>query len=119
MHWQVALRFLPVDFNPAELKLSCIFNHSVTNSASVLLSGVASELRLVWDVPDNRLFFRPTCVGASSQRQLTVRNASKVPVGWQWVLSTKLQDAVSVAPVVSFKSRAAWTLLDLHHAVCC
>jgi hypothetical protein len=98
---QVALRFLPQDLNPAELKLSCIFNHSASNSAAVLLSGTAAEPRLVWDVPDNRLFFRPTCVGASSQRQLTVRNASKVPVGWQWVLSKKLQDAVSVAPVVS------------------
>lgn len=98
---QVALRFLPADLNPAELKLSCVFNHSACNSTSVMLSGTACEPRLVWDLPDNRLFFRPTCVGASSRRQLTVRNASKVPVGWQWVLSKKLQDAVSVAPVVS------------------
>lgn len=98
---QVALRFKPCDLNPAELRLSCIFNHSASNSSTVLLSGTASEPRLVWDVPDNRLFYRPTCVGASSQRQLTVRNASKVPVGWQWVLSKKLQDAVTITPMVS------------------
>lgn len=98
---QVALRFKPSDLNPAELKLLCVFNHSTLNSTTVLLSGIASEPRLVWDVPDNRLFFRPTCVGASSRRQLTVRNASKVPVCWQWALSRKLQGAVSVAPVVS------------------
>lgn len=98
---QVALRFKPCDLNPAELRLTCIFNHSAANSSSLLLCGTAAEPRLVWDVPDNRLFFRPTCVGAGSERQLTVRNASKVPVGWQWVLSRKLQDAVAVAPVVS------------------
>jgi hypothetical protein len=98
---QVALRFKPSVLSPAELRLSCIFNHSASNSTTVLLSGTASEPRLVWDVPNNRLFFRPTCVGTSSQRQLTVRNASKVPVGWQWVLSRKLQDAVSVSPAVS------------------
>jgi hypothetical protein len=100
---QVALRFKPSDLNPAELKLLCVFNHSTSNSTTVLLSGTASEPRLVWDVPDNRLFFRPTCVGASSRRQLTVRNASKVPVCWQWALSRKLQGAVSVAPVVSIE----------------
>lgn len=30
------------------------------------------------------LFFRPTCVGAASQRMLTIHNASRVAVAWKW-----------------------------------
>jgi hypothetical protein len=97
---QVALRFQPASLVLTELRLACVFNHSASSSAALLLSGAASEPQLAWDLSSSRLFFRPTCVGAASQRQLTVRNVSRVPVGWQWVLSRKLQDAVTVEPMV-------------------
>lgn len=98
---QVALRFKPGDLRPTQLKLTCIFNNTALNSTTLLLTGVASEPQLSWDVPDGQLYFRPTCVGATSHRQVTVTNMSRVPVGWQWVLSKKLQEAVSVDPWVS------------------
>lgn len=98
---QVALRFSPVDLSSALLKLTCIFNNTAANSTTVLLSGIAAEPQLSWDVPDGKLFFRPTCVGAMSQRVVTVSNVSHVPVGWEWAMSRKLQDAVTVDPWVS------------------
>jgi uncharacterized protein YcfL len=78
-----------------------VFNTTAVNSSTLLLTGCASEPQLSWDVQDSQLFFRPTCVGASSQRSITVTNVSRVPVGWQWLLSKKLQEAVTVQPMVS------------------
>lgn len=98
---QVALRFKPASLSPCLLKLTCIFNNTSANSTTILLSGTASQPQLSWDITDGKLFFRPTCVGATSQRVVTVTNVSRVPVGWQWVLSKKLQEAVTMEPMVS------------------
>ena len=96
---QIAFRFKPCALHNSQLKLICSLNH--TSEVALMLMGVACEPQLSWDVADGQLFFRPTCAGASSQRVVTVRNASRVPVGWKWVLSKKLQEAVSVQPAVS------------------
>jgi hypothetical protein len=116
---QVALRFQPQGLGPAQLALSCMLNHSAASSVPLQLSGAASEPRLAWDAPSNRLFFRPTCVGASSARQLTLRNVSHVPVGWQWLLSRKLQGAVDVQPQVRVCARVClWVALLLRLQTC-
>jgi hypothetical protein len=104
---QVALRFKPRDLLPVQLKLTCVFNNTSVNSSTLLLTGCASEPQLSWDVKDSQLFFRPTCVGASSQRVITVTNVSRVPVSWQWLLSKKLQEAVTVQPMVSADGQLA------------
>lgn len=41
---------------------------------------------------------RPTCVGASSQRTVTLHNPSRVPVAFRWRLPARLQGHVSVSP---------------------
>jgi len=78
---QVAFRFKPCALHSSQLKLLCTLNH--TSEVPLMLVGAAGEPQLTWDVEDGQLFFRPTCVGASSQRAVTVKNASRVPVGWK------------------------------------
>ncbi len=47
-----------------------------------------------------RLFFRPTCTGAASAREVSVRNVSGVPLAWRWVVGRKLDGVVHVEPQV-------------------
>eukprot|EP00879_Flechtneria_rotunda_P014773 GHRR01015437.1.p1 GENE.GHRR01015437.1~~GHRR01015437.1.p1 ORF type:complete len:1087 (+),score=398.72 GHRR01015437.1:1465-4725(+) len=94
----VALRFQPQHLDMAQVNLTCIFNNTSANTTCVLLTGTACEPQLSWDVPDGQLFFRPTCIGASSQHCITIGNISQVPARWCWVVSKKLQDVVIFEP---------------------
>ena len=41
---------------------------------------------------------RPTCLGACSQRSLTLRNPSRVPVAFRWQLPARLDGIMTVSP---------------------
>ena len=96
----VALKFNPKQPGPATARATCTFNGIASTGVSIALSGTAHVPRLSFQDASsgNTLFFRPTCLGASSQRTLTLRNPSRVPVSFAWQLPPKLQGVVSVSP---------------------
>ena len=44
------------------------------------------------------VFFKPTCVGISSERAAFVRNASRVPLRFQWVVPSYLEEVLDIQP---------------------
>ncbi|GLC34162.1 Cilia- and flagella-associated protein 65 [Pleodorina starrii] len=97
-HALVALRFSPVDTRPAAATARVIFNGVASNAVSLALRGCAHTPRLTTDLPSATLYFRPTCVGASSQRAISLHNPSRVPLDFRWRLPPKLTGMVTVTP---------------------
>ncbi|GIL53686.1 hypothetical protein Vafri_9323 [Volvox africanus] len=98
-HVLVGLRFRPTDTRPAAATALVTFNGVASNGVSLSLRGCAHTPRLTTDLPSGTLYFRPTCVGASSQRAITLHNPSRVPLDFRWQLPAKLAGMVSVTPV--------------------
>ena len=94
----VAMRFSPRSTAAAlSAHLTVVFNCSAANSAGLSVRGRVHEPALTTSLaPSNRLFLRPTCVGSSSTRHVSIVNPGRVPVAWQWVLSRKLSGVVAV-----------------------
>lgn len=77
--------------------MKCIFNKAVMNAIEVQVTGVACNPDISFH-GSGTLFFKPTCVGASSERTIKVKNNSKVPVGFQWTIPEKLRNVFKVLP---------------------
>ncbi|EFJ47120.1 hypothetical protein VOLCADRAFT_92245 [Volvox carteri f. nagariensis] len=97
-HVLVGLRFSPTDTRPAVATALVTFNGVASNAVSLALRGCAHTPRLTTDLPSSTLYFRPTCVGASSQRAIALHNPSRVPLDFRWKLPAKLAGMVSVTP---------------------
>ncbi|GIL85005.1 hypothetical protein Vretimale_9849 [Volvox reticuliferus] len=97
-HVLVGLRFHPTDTQPAAATARVTFNGVAANAVSLSLRGCAHNPRLATDLPSGTLYFRPTCVGASSQRAITLHNSSRVPLDFRWRLPAKLVGMVTVTP---------------------
>lgn len=111
-HALVGLRFRPSSNQHYSAKAVIIFNGATMYPTEIELNGSGSQPQLMFDLgagagmgaatrsgTSNTLFFRPTCVGASSQRTLTVLNPSRVSVMFKWQMPSKLEGVVAVAPV--------------------
>jgi len=112
-HVLIGLRFTPQDAKPVTGKVVCMFNNTAMSAVEVKLHGSGHLPRLTFNV-QGTLFFRPTCVGASSQRVLTVHNTSRVPVAFAWQLPPKLAEVVSVWPAAGVlrgneSTQVTWT----------
>ncbi|KAI8476927.1 MAG: hypothetical protein J3K34DRAFT_516186 [Monoraphidium minutum] len=99
-HALIALRYAP-PAAPAALDVAVplTFNRSPADTATLAVRGGAHEPALATSLaPGNRLFLRPTCVGAASARAVEVVNAGRVAAGWRWAVSRKLEGVVAVEP---------------------
>ena len=47
---------------------------------------------------DGSLFFKPTAVDSSSQRLYRIRNFSRLPLQFKWMISASDQQVISVKP---------------------
>ncbi|KAJ9506854.1 hypothetical protein QJQ45_029976, partial [Haematococcus lacustris] len=115
-HMLVALRFSPTDTRPHTARAQLVLNGAPLSTLTITLKGCGHTPRLLLHVgggppaaaaagqkvgaaaPPCTLFFRPTCVGATSSRALTLHNASRVPLAWQWQLPARLSGVVWVSP---------------------
>lgn len=86
--YQVGFRFWAEEPQTYRCSVLCVLNNAVANATEINLKGVAYLPKLELDVP-GALFFKPTCVGASSQRTVTVTNTSRLSVAFQWSLLEK------------------------------
>jgi len=126
-HLLVALRFKPSYPSVRAARATLVLNSSPLNATHITLRGAGDVPKLTFtDTPHpsapgvvvpvggrvkssiesaspmrgkvTSLYFRPTCVGASSRRMLTIHNPSRVAVGWKWQLPPKLEGVMSVTP---------------------
>lgn len=67
------------------------------NGVEIYLKGTACVPELSLSI-SGALFFKPTCVGASSERTIDVSNPSPVPVSFQWHIPDKIRDVCTVRP---------------------
>jgi hypothetical protein len=98
------------------LDLPVIYNHTPVNTGRLRITGAAHDPTLTTSLaPSNRLFLRPTCVGAASTRVVELSNPGRVAAGWRWVVSRKLAGVVAISPEVwgrlktgAMRSSHAW-----------
>jgi hypothetical protein len=99
------MRFYPLDTQPRTARAVLMLNGAAANAAEITLHGCGHVPRLLFDLGGSgglgpavppptgalssglTMFFRPTCVGAASQRSVVLHNSSRVPVAWQWQVS--------------------------------
>ena len=63
----------------------------------ILVAGSA-EVGSVEFENDGELYFRPTCVAAASLRQFYVKNTSRIPLQFEWKMSSADAKLLSVSP---------------------
>lgn len=84
----MGFRFCAEEPQTYRCSVLCVLNNAMINATEIILKGVAHIPKLELDVP-GVLFFKPTCIGAASQRTLTIKNTSRLPVTFQWNLPGK------------------------------
>jgi hypothetical protein len=80
-------RLLVVRFKPTEKLLYdegivCYFNNSSSSKFELGMRGFGSYPSIEFG-KDNSINFKPTCVGASSSRQLIAKNISKLSLNYE------------------------------------
>jgi hypothetical protein len=80
--------------------LQVLYNGTSLNQDALLLRGSAQlpRLQLLGPGSDGPLRLRPTCVGGSSSRTVTLHNPTQVAAGFCWAVSHRAQGAVQVRP---------------------
>ncbi|KAK9812626.1 hypothetical protein WJX72_000839 [[Myrmecia] bisecta] len=97
--WQlVALRFQADSVGRFSALAKCVINSSQANALPLALHGTVSVPALALDA-GSTLFFKPTCIGATSVRSLMLRNTSRIPVAFQWAVPQRWQRCFLVSPI--------------------
>jgi hypothetical protein len=78
----MTFRFSPLEQRVYEAHLSCYFNGSVNNYQELLLRGVGYLPQITFG-EQNNLCFKPTCIGALSEKVFPIRNSSRIPVAFE------------------------------------
>ncbi|KAK3287418.1 hypothetical protein CYMTET_5071, partial [Cymbomonas tetramitiformis] len=110
----VSFRFSSLLAQTFTEKLTCMLNNSPTNLLELTLSGTASIPRLKLD--SSSVYFKPTCVGATSMRHVQLRNTSRIPVHFQWVIPEKMQGMFSITPPAGLLRGNEDTNIDMSFA---
>ena len=63
----------------------------------ILMHGSAESPEVMLD-NKGVLYFKPTCVGASSQRKYAIKNVSRIPLCFEWKLKHADAQLLSVEP---------------------
>lgn len=106
----VALKTSPVDVGEHKFLLKCKLNCAVTNTHTLALSSFcglpdvevtdAQSLPIDGEISQSieGVFIKPTSLGLRSQRQVAVKNRSRVPVEFQWRIPKRFRQILSVEP---------------------
>mgnify|MGYP002883500350 CR=1 FL=1 len=78
-------------------KLVCTLNNSSENILNLEVFGGGHTPHLV---VDSTLYLKPTCIGASSSRDLKMFNNSKIPVVYEWIVPDRLKNILIIEPSV-------------------
>ncbi|KAL0051980.1 hypothetical protein WJX82_005745 [Trebouxia sp. C0006] len=106
--WQLlGLRFLSHQPGAHTARLTCLINSSQANAQPLAIQTLVCSPGMQLE-PAGSLFFKPTCIGAFSQRTLTMHNTARVPLVYQWKVpghpQTSLGDS-ALAPMQKIEAR--------------
>jgi propanediol dehydratase small subunit len=115
----VVVEFMPTAHKTFQHLLQCVLNNSAEDSLVIPLVGAATGPRILLADPANEykslvtvdtdakhnspeadqcVYFKPTCRGLASYRQLLLRNNSGVPVNFEWSVPSKHSSVLSFEP---------------------
>lgn len=93
----LAAQFCPDDLLQARGSVCIVLNGSEAASPVVKLEG-RGYMTTVTVHPSTGLLCKPTCPGASSGRDLTLQNHSRLPVAYAWVLPPDAEQTFTIKP---------------------
>eukprot|EP00899_Mesostigma_viride_P006244 jgi/Mesvir1/15620/Mv03228-RA.1 len=109
----IVFKFFARDDRPARDVALCMLNGTKANVLELPLSGKGFVPTVRLGAPSGvsasgnnsngdggvtQLFFKPTGVGTASSRTIPMTNSSRVPLTFEWVVPSKLRNAVTVEP---------------------
>lgn len=93
----LAAQFCPDDLLQAKGSICIVLNGSEAASPVVTFEGRGYMTRVTIE-PSTGLLCKPTCAGASSGRDLTLQNHSRLPVAYAWVLPPHAEQTFTIKP---------------------
>ncbi|DBA87452.1 TPA: hypothetical protein ACH3X1_004491 [Trebouxia sp. C0004] len=117
--WQLlGLRFLSHQPGAHTARLTCLINSSQANAQPLVVQTLVCSPGMQLE-PAGSLFFKPTCIGASSQRTLTMHNTARVPLVYQWKVPGHMQGSFAVQPQLGLlhsneRQMVTWTFVPAH-----
>ena len=81
----VCVCFKPLDARRYNSNIRCVFNNSVANSSNIRLTGQGSVPKVELD-DRGHLFFKPTSIGLITRRLYRMRNKSRIPLRYRFIL---------------------------------
>ncbi|XP_046903244.1 cilia- and flagella-associated protein 65 [Hypomesus transpacificus] len=96
-HHILALRATPSEDNPPELPLTLQLNADPKHTQELSVVSLVEKPRVCLE-GDGSLFFKPTAVDSCSQRLYRIRNFSRLPLQFKWMISGSDQQVISVKP---------------------
>ncbi|GBG24646.1 Cilia- and flagella-associated protein 65 [Hondaea fermentalgiana] len=104
----VALKCTPASVGERKFQLKCRLNGAASNTHTLALSSFCAvptiQVAEAQDISGTdgasleALFIKPTCLGLRSQRQVSVRNRSRVPLEFEWRVPKRFRSVLSVEP---------------------
>eukprot|EP00892_Ulva_mutabilis_P010109 jgi/Ulvmu1/7470/UM037_0013.1 len=94
----LAAQFCPEGLPRATGSVMILLNGNEQTSPVVMFEG-RGYMTTVSMEPSAGLLCKPTCVGASSSRDVTLQNHSRLPVAYAWVIPPELERTFTMEPV--------------------
>ena len=91
----IGLRFHAKEAAKYTETIICTLNNSTAAAIELSLTGTGYVPKLIMD---GMKYFKPTCVGASSKRELKIVNPSRIPVVFDWSVPERLAGNVIIQP---------------------
>ena len=93
----VTVCFRPRHAQSYTYQLGYTLNNAPDRNAVIRLDGAGCLPRVAVE-DDGMVYFKPTCLGVTSTRQVRLRNTSRIPVCYEWRLPERYADELSVHP---------------------
>ena len=93
----VALRAKPTEAREYLAPLRCVMNYSPQRAVQIPLKSTGYIPKLALQ-NDGLLYFKPTCVGATSTLEYEISNPSQIATAFEWEIPRKLSKSIRVEP---------------------
>lgn len=96
-HQLFLVKMVPPHVKTYKKTLKLRMNDAEKNTKEMLAWGSAEAPSVLLD-NDGVIYFKPTCIGTSSQKKFTVKNVSRIPLRFEWKLTHRDSRLLSVEP---------------------
>ncbi|EFC43750.1 hypothetical protein NAEGRDRAFT_68477 [Naegleria gruberi] len=79
----VVFKFTPDEPGTFQESVNCLFNDSPNHTVNIPLFGMSFMPTLNFG-KDSKVFFKPTHIGTTSTKEITIFNPSRIPISYEW-----------------------------------